>query len=348
MAWLVASLAMGAATCLPAQSLEQIRSSDKPLVLETVGSFFVGGHPVPQTTAEIGLYGGGQVVVDQMYVQYMVPHAHNATSLVLVHGGTLTGKSYETTPDGRMGWYEYFAREGYPTYVVDQVGRARSGFNQAPFNNVRAGFAPPSSQPNLRRVAADVAWVRFRIGSPNGVAFKDTQFPTEAAGELAKQGVPDLYESMPPNDPNFEALSQLAGMLKHAILIGHSQAGRFPFEAALLNSNGIDGVVAIEPAGCNSQVYTQAQIDRLSKIPILVMFGDHLDAPQTVGVKWNEAYADCVAFVRRVTAAGGNATMLHTVDLGIRGNSHMMMQDRNNLAIAKLIEDWVERLRKRS
>jgi hypothetical protein len=54
----------------------------------------------------------------------------------LLHGATLSGKSYDTTPDGRMGWYEYFVRQGHPVYVPDQVGRARSGFNQAVFNDV--------------------------------------------------------------------------------------------------------------------------------------------------------------------------------------------------------------------
>ena len=29
-------------------------------------------------------------------------------------------------PDGRMGWDEYFVRNGHPTYVIDQVWRGRS------------------------------------------------------------------------------------------------------------------------------------------------------------------------------------------------------------------------------
>ena len=45
----------------------------------------------------------------------------------MLHGATLTGKSWETTPDGRMGWDEYFVRKGHPVYVPDQVGRGRSG-----------------------------------------------------------------------------------------------------------------------------------------------------------------------------------------------------------------------------
>ena len=34
--------------------------------------------------------------------------------------------------------------------------------------------------------------------------------------------------------------------------------------------------------------------------------------------------------------------MLHTPELGIRGNSHMIMQDKNNLQVADLIIGWID------
>jgi pimeloyl-ACP methyl ester carboxylesterase len=332
-----------------AQSFEDLRAPDSPLVLKALGSFYVGGRTVSASTTEIGLYRGGPMSVDQMYVQYMIPAGHTKPPIVMIHGATLTGKSYETTPDGRMGWYEYFARRGYPSYVVDQVGRARSGFEQAPFNNARAGLAAPASQPNLRRVAADIAWVRFRFGPVAGVKFDGTQFPVEAAGEFAKQSVPDQSQGPTPNDPNFSkpsdpnyiALSELAKGLKGAVLIGHSQAGRYPFETALLDSEGIKALVAIEPPGCKSNEYSAEQIAKLAKFPISVVFGDHLDTPQTFGPNWMPFFKDCEAFVARINAAKGNATMLHTTELGIHGNSHMLMQDKNNLQIADLIMKWI-------
>jgi hypothetical protein len=40
--------------------------------------------------------------------------------------------------------------------------------------------------------------------------------------------------------------------------------------------------------------------------------------------------------------------MLNPPDSGIRGNSHMIMQDKNNLQIADLIVQWIdERVSKR-
>lgn len=319
------------------------QESNGPLVLKATGNFYVGGRTVSRTAAEVGIYGGGPLTVDQMYVQYMIPEGVTKPAVVMIHGGTLSGASYETTPDGRMGWYEYFARKGYPSYVVDQVGRGRSGFDHARFNDVRNGVAARSSQPNIRRVVNDVAWVRFRFGPRTGVRFEDSQFPVGAMREFSKQSVPDMSLSPPlPGDANYVALTELSQRLNDAILIGHSQSGRFPFEAALLDPRGIKALVSIEPGGCNAEGYTTEQIGKLAKFPILILFGDHLDTPQRFGSSWMPYFEDCKALVARINAMNGRARLIHTVGLGIRGNSHMMMQDKNNLQIADLIMDWIE------
>ena len=145
---------LGTAGGVTAQALKDVQTPDTPLVLKAQGSFFVGGEKAEQTQGELGNLGpGGHIAVNQMYVRYMVPQGGEGNlPVVMLHGATLTGKSWETTPDGRMGWDEYFVRKGHPVYVPDQVGRGRSGFNQAVFNNVRAGGAPPASQPSCPAV----------------------------------------------------------------------------------------------------------------------------------------------------------------------------------------------------
>lgn len=323
-------------------SAQSTAAAQPPLVLKSVGSFFVGGRSVSMTANQIGLFTGGSTMIDQMYVQYMVPQGGPKPSIIMVHGGTLTGASYETTPDGRMGWFEYFVRKGHPSYVVDQVGRGRSGYNHAPFNDVRTGAQPPGTLPALRRISDEVAWTGFRFGPSDGVKFQDTQFPVEAMEELAKQGVPDLIQAVPPNDPNYTALSQLAQKLGDAVLLGHSQSGTFPFETALRSAKGLKGLIAIEPPGCNATVYSEEQINKLAKLPILIVFGDHVDMQQPIAPSWLPFFKDCQAFVERINAAKGKATMLHTPSIGIRGNSHMIMQDKNNLLIADLIMDWLK------
>jgi hypothetical protein len=87
----------------------QERPSDGPLTVLKQGSFFVGGE-TQSLPAE-----GGDITVNQMYVQYQVPtsiEAQPKPAVVLVHGCCLSAKSFEDTPDGRMGWNEYFLRQG--------------------------------------------------------------------------------------------------------------------------------------------------------------------------------------------------------------------------------------------
>ena len=66
--------------------------------------------------------GGGDITVNQMYVQYQIPaNGSRHVPVVMVHGCCLSSKTWETTPDGRMGWNEYFVRKDRPVYLADQV-----------------------------------------------------------------------------------------------------------------------------------------------------------------------------------------------------------------------------------
>jgi pimeloyl-ACP methyl ester carboxylesterase len=335
---------LGAASSLTAQALKDLQTPDTPLVLKAQGSFYVGGEKSEQTQGELGNLGpGGHITVNQMYVRYMVPQGGEGNvPVVMLHGATLTGKSWETTPDGRMGWDEYFVRKGHPVYVPDQVGRGRSGFNQAVFNNVRAGSSPPAGQPIWLRFSDEGVWPNFRFGSRPGEPFSDSQFPVDAVDELSKQGVPDVsLGGLPTPNPNFKALSDLAGQLGGAVLMGHSQSGSFPLEAALLDSAATRGLVLVEPGRCPA--YSPEQIATLAKVPILVVFGDHRDNPTGLPTlpTWQARFEACQALVARLRSAGGRAEMLDPPERGIRGNSHMIMQDRNHLQIADLILQWI-------
>jgi hypothetical protein len=105
LAGLTVAAALGPAGDLAAQALKDVQTPDAPLVLKAQGSFFVGGESVEQTQGELGNLGpGGHIAVNQMYVRYMVPQGGDGNlPVIMVHGATLTGKSWETTPDGRMG-----------------------------------------------------------------------------------------------------------------------------------------------------------------------------------------------------------------------------------------------------
>jgi pimeloyl-ACP methyl ester carboxylesterase len=334
---------LGAATPAAAQAFEDLQTPKSPLVLKDHGSFFVGGEVKEADSLDLGAgRPPGQFVANQMYVEYMIPHRKRGghkVPVVMIHGGGLSGKSYETTPDGRMGWADYFVRKGHAVYLPDQVSRARSGFDPTVFNRVRDGRLPPTELPSVNRTSLELAWDVFRFGPTFPVPFPDEQFPVEAAVEFSKQGVPDLNAILPSPNPNYKALSDLAIKLKGAVLMGHSQSGAYPLQAALTDPTGTKGLIAMEGV-CTPTAWTDDQIATLATVPILVVFGDHL-ADAANGI-WQTRFDDCQAFITRVNAAGGNAQMLWPPALGIHGNSHMIMQDKNNLQIADLILEWID------
>ncbi len=335
---------LGIAGTVQAQSFKNIQIPETPLVLKVQGGFFVGGETVPFTHVELGKFvADGHVTVNQMYVHYMIPEtSHGQYPVVMVHGMALTGNSWETTPDGRMGWDEYFVRQGISAFVVDQVGRGRSGFNESVFNNVREGLIPPENQTFINRFSDENVWPNFRFGPKIGSPYADTQYPVEAAAEASKQIVPDLIWGLPNPNPNFKALADLARDLDGAVLMSHSQSGAYPIEAALIDAAGIRALVMVEPGGIPRD-YTDEQIKKLASLPVLFVFGDHIgEVPEETGHSWQEALNSAEFFVSRINKAGGNATMLHLPKAGIHGNSHMIMQDKNNSEIADMIIKWMK------
>jgi hypothetical protein len=317
----------------------------KPLVIAEQGSFFVGGEtkalPGGPPTPGRGPSPGGDITVNQMYVQYQIPvNAGPHVPVVMVHGCCLSSKTWETTPDGRMGWNEYFVRKNRPTYLADQVSRARSGFDGSKINAVKAGTLPPSDLPNVLTASHQVAWSVFRFGPTFGKAFPDEQFPIEAVDELYKQMIPDLNSLLPSPNPTWTNMAALAVKLKGAVLIGHSESGFFPEEAAMIDPAGVKGIVSIEMP-CTTTL-AAPQLSKLAKIPILVMFGDHLDGVQGGIANWPMSFESCNTFVKQVNAAGGDAQMMSLPAMGIKGNSHMLMQDKNNLQLADLILGWID------
>ena len=308
----------------------------RPLVVASQGSFFVGGDTKPLSGP------GGEVTVNQMYVQYQAPpNADRLVPVVMVHGCCLSSKTWETTPDGRMGWDEYFVRLGRAVYLADQVSRGRSGFDASVFTAVKAGSQTPAKLPNIIYASRQIAWTVFRFGPKYGTAFPDGQFPVEAAEELYKQMIPDLNAILPTPNPTWTNMAALAARLKGAILMGHSESGFFPERAALIDPTGIRGMISIEQP-CPADL-SDNDIATLAKIPTLMVFGDHLGDVTGGPANWQTSFESCQAYVKRVAAAGGDAEMMHLPALGIKGNSHMLMQDRNSLQLADLIVDWIDK-----
>ena len=342
-------------TAASAQSLSDIEPSREPLVLQSQGSFFVGGRTVRTESAGWGdlkdVFGesfeAGDVVVDQMYVQFQAPPKPTHLPIVFMHGGLLSSKQWETTPDGRMGWFEYFTRQGFPTYLAEQTGRARSGFNGTAFNQVKNGRLPPGAQPKVFLGTSSMAWKVFRFGPELGKAWPDVQFPVDAFGEFTKQVIPDMIETEVPSllnelvqpetkNPTVDNVADLAADLGGAILVGHSQSAGFPTQAVLKGKGGIKGLIQLE-TGCFSNL-TDEQVKALAQVPILVVVGDYLGSDPS---------AACGKEMDQIKAAGGDITFVSLPAAGIKGSTHMFMQGKENIRVADLLIEWVDKHVKR-
>ena len=357
----------------------QTSSADPPLALARDGYFYVNAKT---TTVD-----GKTFVTDQMYVEVRVPARQtHPYPIVMVHGGTMSGVNFTGTPDGREGWAQYFVRQGYAVYVVDQPGRGRSGYLTATYGpsrnvestNSRARFVAQEKAKLWPQAALHTQWPG--TGEPND----------PAAQQVAASQLPAIESFEKQQFLNRDALIALFERIGPGILLVHSQAGAFAWPVADARPDLIKAILAIEPNGppahgvefvgaptwfkegpvsltygitsvplnympavksaselafvrdekadepdkvvCWKQKAPARQLPNLQKIPILVL---------TAEASYHAPYDHCT--VRYLEQAGVKPTAIRLVESGIRGNSHVMMLEKNNREIAAAIAQWLEK-----
>lgn len=334
---MVAGLVAGALCAAP---LAEARAEYR---VREVGSFHVGGREVvlqgmPPT--EIVFSAGqpptkidtnGEFETGQMYVQYVkLAEPRSPLPILLWHGGGLSGVTWETKPDGKPGWQQFFLEAGYDTYVSDAVERGRASWSRYP----EVYTSPP-----IFRTKKE-GWNLFRIGPPDGwsreaasrKSFEGTQFPTDAYDQFAKQSVPRWGTNDVATQAAYDALVQ---KVCPCVIVVHSQGGNFAYNAALHNPELVKALVLLEPSG--TPKLDETDFSKVKAIPQLVVWGDNLDrVPYWVNpLKANAGWRD------GVNAAGGHVEWLELPKAGMTGNTHMMMMDRNSDVIAQRVADWL-------
>jgi pimeloyl-ACP methyl ester carboxylesterase len=272
----------------------------------------------------------GVYQVVQMYVQYCVPATGRGTlPLLMWHGGGLSGVTYETTPDGRPGWLNYFIRQGWTVYNSDAVERGRSGWAMYP--DVFAGEPVFLTKEN--------PFERFRIGAGPGSYNKDpakmklmpgSQFPPEGYDNFTKQGVPRWTTT---DAQIIRAYTELVDRVCPCIVLAHSQGGPFAMRVAQDRPDKVKGLVLVEPAGFGDM----ARAAVLKDTPAVAIFGDFIEQDS----RWPTIRGNVVRFFGEVAKAGGKPDVIDLPKIGIKGNSHMMMMDRNSDEIAGIIQKWL-------
>lgn len=337
--------------------------------------FYVGGRSLNATT--------GTLTVDQLYVEKLTPlcDKHKPNPLVFIHGGGIAGSTWLNTPDGREGWASYFTRQGYVVYLVDSNSIGRSSENDlASFTmvagtsneNVQIGFTAVELYNYYPQAVLHTQWPGSgQNGDPIFDNFKKTFIPLTSS-YIAQEKAMRLA--------GCQLLSLLGA---NAYIISHSLGSRFPilmsndcpqYIAASINIEaasvpfwsygyGLGGTastpygftwtaVDYEPAisnsselviesvgeetlakrNCYRQKEPARQLPKIASVPYLMVTSE-----ASVHVTYDHCIVD---YLKQV---GGNPDFIKLADIGIHGNSHFMHVEKNNLDIAAVVKDWIEK-----
>jgi pimeloyl-ACP methyl ester carboxylesterase len=344
---------------LSACAVTQRSGKPAPLVIQQQGSFAIGGTVIsePGTFDPIkqgaynpnGVRPEGQTLHgDHAYVFYQMPESARKHPLVFWHGHGQSAKTWESTPDGREGFQNIFLRKGYGVYLIDQPRRGRA----ARSTEATTITATPDEQ----------LWFGiFRLGAwPDfyeGVQFSKDP---EALNQFFRQMLPNTgpYNA----NVNIAAVSELFNRIGKGILVTHSQSGGPGWRTAINNDN-IRAIVSFEPGGdflfpegeapesiklagrtVTPPTVPLANFMRLTKIPIIVYYGDNIPEQPSKNPgqeQWRVFLEVAKAWSDVVNRHGGDVTIVHLPEIGVRGNTHFLMSDLNNTRIADLMSDWL-------
>lgn len=337
------------------------------------GFFHVGGTYVGEP--------GKHLMNGQMYVEVYVPkEVRNRYPLVLLHGADQSGLCWMETPDGRPGWTDFFLQQGYVVYVPDQPARGRSVSHRkligekvvfsaeetAEVFTLKKGNFPQAERhtqwPGETGLPGDPVFDEFYAAQVDSIYdIEETQLLMRNAGrELLKKigpaviiahsqagpfawfladEQPELVKgiiSIEPSGPPFvsaqtgrlisdEEGNPLNYGISHLPLTFDPPV-KSPKELQLErhkapNSEWIDGYLQKEPA---------RKLPRLQGIPAVVVTSEaSYHAPYDY---WTFAF---------LKQAGVDAEYLPLESIGLRGNGHMMMLEKNNMKIASALDNWI-------
>ena len=355
-----------------------MKKDPEPLTIARQGYFFAGGKYSNEDNRN--------AMSGQLYVEFQVPAKRtHSWPIVMVHGGGQTGTNFTGTPDGREGWAQFFLRQGYAVYVVDQPGRGRAAYEAQ-------RYGPPTRVDLENTQRRFVAPERYKLWPQ---AHLHTQWPGK--GEPGDDVFDQFYASQVPSIQDFtlqqllnrDGIIALLDKIGPSILLTHSQSGAFGWPVADARPALVKAIIAVEPNGppfydvenvaapdwfrdaagqtrpwgvtaaplvyspaaakasdlaivrqetpdtpdvarCWLQKAPGRALPNLQKLPILII---------TAEASYHAPYDHCT--VKYLQQAGVNPVWIKLADIGIHGNGHMMMLEKNNLEIAGVISGWL-------
>jgi alkylhydroperoxidase/carboxymuconolactone decarboxylase family protein YurZ len=339
------------ADCRTARTVTE-NGASAPLVIQSQGSFEAGGGVVTAPGAfdpHKPMEPAGQTYHgDHAYAFYQIPVNARKLPIVMLHGAGQFSKTWETTADGREGFQTLFLRRRFGVYLIDQPRRGNAGRSLA--------------ETTLKPTPDEQLWFnQFRLGLwPR--YFDGVQFAQDP--ETLNQ----FFRSMTPNTGPFDmdvvsnGVSAVFKRIGPGILFTHSQGGGPGWLIAIKNSD-VKAIVAFEPG--SSFIFPEGEVPApipsafdtvqgtavplpqfmaLTKIPILVLYGDNIPAnPVTLPAQdsWRARLEMARLWRDAVNKHGGDVTLVHLPEIGIKGNTHFIFSDLNNIQIADLVSKFL-------
>ena len=215
-----------------------LAAEPEPLPVAKQGYLFAGGQYSPVN--------GKEVMSGQIYAEYQIPRNRtHPYPIVMVHGAIQTGTNFTGTPDGREGWAQYFLRQGYAVYVVDQPGRARSSY-QPDLNGPQARPDLDNTQKRFTAPAQFNLWPQAKLHTqwPGSGMKGDPTFDQFFSSQVPYVQAPVVTQFM-----NRDALVALLDKIGPAIVMTHSQSGAYGWPVADARPDLVKAVIAVEPSG---------------------------------------------------------------------------------------------------
>ncbi len=326
--------------------------STGPLTIQEQGSFTVGGTVItnPGTFDPYKPSPAGQTFRgDHAYVFYQLPVKARKYPLVMWHGIGQFSKTWETTPDGREGYQNIFLRRRFGVYILDQPRRGDAGRS-----TVAADIQPTPDEQQWFGAFRIGIWPRY---------FDGVQFARDT------NTLNQYFRSMTPNigpidiKVTTDAASALFQKIGPAILVTHSHAGGMGWLTAVKNQH-VKAIVSYEPG--SGFLFPEGEVPspiesssgavaatgvslpdfmKLTKIPIIIYYGDNIPAqpsPNGGADGWRARLAMARLWRDAVNRHGGDVTVVHLPEAGIRGNTHFPFSDLNNIQIADLMSKFLK------
>ena len=304
-----AASALGSLAISPAEAAQAASSAAKALPLDVAEWSFMWVNVKRADTAR-GSFIGGQ----QMYVEYLIPtRVRHPYPIVLVHGGGGQGLDWMGTPDGRPGWFQTLASEGYRVYVVDRPGHGRSpqhpdlhgGIPQRPgtMEGLQGIFIYPAADNPSKFRKNHNKWPGVgKPGAPDVAQFLASQggsyvVVAQPPGAGGPGGPQTGAQTNPPTPANQQPAAPSAAAIAHAawreagadlldkigpaIIMTHSAGGPFGLLVAEARPQLVKATVIIEGAGSG---FGGGNRWGMSTIP--VTYDPPVNDPAEIKVKW--------------------------------------------------------------